>query len=106
MFHTNILNGIESNCGCLVLLDYTNYIVGYLLELMCKLYNFNFPVLCTPGSFHNVTENTCQYCPLSQYQDEFGQTSCKACPKGKFTRRRETTSIDECLSKLILEGIL
>ena len=59
------------------------------------------PVECDPGSFFNSTRNTCQFCPLSQYQDESGQTYCKNCPNGKITKILGTTSKAGCISKFM-----
>ena len=59
------------------------------------------PAPCEPGSFFNLTKNTCQFCPLSQYQDESGQTHCKTCPNGKATKILGATSKEGCISELM-----
>jgi len=38
------------------------------------------PTACITGAFYNETMSQCTPCPEGQYQDEPGQTSCKACP--------------------------
>ena len=55
---------------------------------------------CAPGSFYNLTMNECQYCPLSQYQNESGQTSCEPCPNATITRIEGAISADICNGKL------
>ena len=55
---------------------------------------------CAPGSFYNVTRTECQYCPLSQYQNQSGQTSCIPCPNGTITRQKGAISADVCKGTL------
>ncbi|KAK3579234.1 hypothetical protein CHS0354_033305 [Potamilus streckersoni] len=59
-------------------------------------------VACEAGSYRDVTTNTCQLCPIGEYQDSKYQTSCKPCgaPASIFlwqTNRTGSTSLSECI---------
>ncbi|KAL3877077.1 hypothetical protein ACJMK2_034832 [Sinanodonta woodiana] len=59
-------------------------------------------VACEAGSYRDVTTNTCQFCPIGDYQDSKYQTSCKSCRKPGVTLLYKTnhtgsTSVSECI---------
>ena len=35
---------------------------------------------CPPGTFSSAADDTCTECPDGEFQDGFGQTTCKSCP--------------------------
>ena len=71
-----------------------------MMKIIIKhiIFTIVFAAPCGPGSFYNLTMNECQYCPLSQYQNESGQTSCEPCPNAMITRKEGAISADVCKS--------
>ncbi|XP_053400734.1 sushi, von Willebrand factor type A, EGF and pentraxin domain-containing protein 1-like [Mercenaria mercenaria] len=51
---------------------------------------------CSPGSYSPNTVENCSACRHGYYQDEYGQTSCKACPSGTTTESTNSTSVNDC----------
>lgn len=51
---------------------------------------------CAKGSVFAGTQ--CVLCPAGSYQDKDGQSECKKCPEGTFTRASGTTSRSGCLA--------
>ena len=60
-----------------------------------------FAVPCALGSIYNIANNTCKFCPPSQYQDEMYQISCKSCPNGTVTEKQGTNSLDDCIGMVM-----
>ena len=63
---------------------------------------YHFGVLtvpCPKGEFFK--DEKCTVCPLNEYQDSEGQTSCKKCATGKFTAATRSTSSEDCQGRLI-----
>ncbi|RUS91021.1 hypothetical protein EGW08_001238, partial [Elysia chlorotica] len=50
-----------------------------------------------PGTFRNATSNTCENCPVGEYQDMPRQDSCQSCQEGYTTRYVGSSSSDNCL---------
>jgi len=46
------------------------------------------PAACVPGYFYEAAAAACLSCPYGTYQDEPGQTSCKACPEDSRSVQR------------------
>ncbi|KAK3091097.1 hypothetical protein FSP39_017083 [Pinctada imbricata] len=61
---------------------------------------------CGVGSYHNTDQNTCVPCPLHQYQDVEGQTSCKSCPTTvtKYTQQTGSNSSSHCVSDCVINS--
>ncbi|XP_061107701.1 sushi, von Willebrand factor type A, EGF and pentraxin domain-containing protein 1 isoform X3 [Conger conger] len=51
---------------------------------------------CKPGSFSLNGLETCESCPLGQYQPGFGSKLCLPCPEGSTTVNRGAVDIGEC----------
>ncbi|XP_018585768.2 sushi, von Willebrand factor type A, EGF and pentraxin domain-containing protein 1 isoform X1 [Scleropages formosus] len=51
---------------------------------------------CQPGSFSPNGLDTCESCPLGQYQPEFGSRVCLDCPQNTSTVIRGAVNIAEC----------
>lgn len=54
-------------------------------------------VQCPPGTFYNLKKNYCSSCRLGEYQDKFGETSCKECPKETSTKKNRSVSVNNCI---------
>ncbi|KAI8522060.1 hypothetical protein Bbelb_018140 [Branchiostoma belcheri] len=53
---------------------------------------------CPRGTFHDVTTDTCEKCPIGQYQDQPAQSTCKSCPANTWTVFPRGVELAECLS--------
>lgn len=53
-------------------------------------------VECDKGTYYNETVDDCITCPAGEYQDEFGQTSCKKCGDDKWTLSTGSASQTDC----------
>ncbi|XP_041369905.1 sushi, von Willebrand factor type A, EGF and pentraxin domain-containing protein 1-like [Gigantopelta aegis] len=51
---------------------------------------------CDKGSFHDVTNSTCNLCAKGEYQDTEGQTTCLQCPSGHTTAGKGAADISSC----------
>ena len=51
---------------------------------------------CSVGTRYVSATQTCEQCPLGEYQDQPGQSACVACPSGFTTELPGTQSIDDC----------
>nr|XP_015201270.1 PREDICTED: sushi, von Willebrand factor type A, EGF and pentraxin domain-containing protein 1 [Lepisosteus oculatus] len=51
---------------------------------------------CKPGSFSANGLETCESCPLGQFQPAFGSKSCEVCPKDTSTVNRGAVDVTEC----------
>ncbi|KAG4075716.1 hypothetical protein HA402_003541 [Bradysia odoriphaga] len=56
----------------------------------------NLCVQCPKGSFHNVTLQICQQCPLNMFSSQHGQTLCTPCPMYHSTRKLGSHSATDC----------
>ncbi|XP_069114839.1 uncharacterized protein [Argopecten irradians] len=57
----------------------------------------NYCVECGPGTYFSTVTKTCQSCPRGQYQNLWGQTSCKVCPNtSPTTWGQGSTSVSNC----------
>ncbi|XP_078702848.1 uncharacterized protein LOC144928428 isoform X1 [Branchiostoma floridae x Branchiostoma belcheri] len=58
---------------------------------------------CPPGTFHDLTTDTCEYCPVGEYQDQPVQTDCKQCPHNTWSvfpgAKEEAQCLSVCLGK-------
>ncbi|XP_019639066.1 PREDICTED: cartilage oligomeric matrix protein-like, partial [Branchiostoma belcheri] len=58
---------------------------------------------CPPGTFHDLTADTCEYCPVGEYQDQPVQTDCKQCPHNTWSvflgAKKEAQCMSVCLGK-------
>ncbi|XP_078571595.1 uncharacterized protein LOC144859179 [Branchiostoma floridae x Branchiostoma japonicum] len=58
---------------------------------------------CPPGTFHDLTTDTCEYCPVGEYQNQPVQTACKPCPVSTWSvfpgAKEEAECISVCLGK-------
>ncbi|KAI8515732.1 hypothetical protein Bbelb_065450 [Branchiostoma belcheri] len=58
---------------------------------------------CPPGTFHELTTDTCEYCPVGEYQDQPVQTDCKQCPHNTWSvftgAKEEAQCMSVCLGK-------
>lgn len=55
--------------------------------------------ICEPGEYMVMEESgitNCLMCPIGTYQPKFRATKCEACPSGKTTLQKASTSIDDC----------
>ncbi len=61
------------------------------------------PDHCPPGTYlvqgNTNFENQCIQCPVGQYQNETGQTSCRNCPNDTSTRRTGSQGEDQCFGR-------
>ncbi|KAI8515705.1 hypothetical protein Bbelb_065180 [Branchiostoma belcheri] len=53
---------------------------------------------CPPGTFHDLTTDTCEYCPVGEYQDQPVQTDCKQCPHNTWSVFPGAKEEDQCLA--------
>ncbi|XP_022825719.1 sushi, von Willebrand factor type A, EGF and pentraxin domain-containing protein 1 isoform X1 [Spodoptera litura] len=60
--------------------------------------------VCRPGSYLNVTLNTCVQCRKGTYQSEAQQTVCVPCPINTSTRGPGATSEAECTNPCEMSG--
>ncbi|XP_033758476.1 uncharacterized protein LOC117340808 [Pecten maximus] len=57
----------------------------------------NYCVECGPGTYFSTVTKTCQSCARGQYQNLWGQTSCKMCPNSSpITWGQGSTSVSNC----------
>ncbi|XP_019638162.1 PREDICTED: cartilage oligomeric matrix protein-like, partial [Branchiostoma belcheri] len=58
---------------------------------------------CPPGTFHDLTTDTCEYCPVGEYQDQPVHTDCKQCPHNTWSvfpgAKEEAQCMSVCLGK-------
>ncbi|XP_035664470.1 cartilage oligomeric matrix protein-like [Branchiostoma floridae] len=58
---------------------------------------------CPPGTFHDLTTDTCEYCPVGEYQNQPVQTACKPCPVNTWSvfpgAKEEAQCVSVCLGK-------
>ncbi|XP_019631437.1 PREDICTED: cartilage oligomeric matrix protein-like [Branchiostoma belcheri] len=58
---------------------------------------------CPRGTFHDLTTDTCEYCPVGEYQDQPVQTDCKQCPHNTWSvfsgSKEEAQCMSVCLGK-------
>lgn len=59
-----------------------------------------FPAQCKPGSSSLSGLETCESCPLGQYQPSFGSRSCLPCPPKTSTVNRGAVDSTECGGEL------
>lgn len=60
-----------------------------------------FPAQCQPGSSSRSGLETCESCPLGEYQPGFGSQACLSCPLTTTTVNRGALDINECGGKII-----
>ncbi|XP_035671994.1 signal peptide, CUB and EGF-like domain-containing protein 2 [Branchiostoma floridae] len=53
---------------------------------------------CPPGTFHAVGTDTCEDCPVGQYQDRSAQVTCKTCPHNTWTVFPRSVELAECVA--------
>ncbi|XP_035673010.1 cartilage oligomeric matrix protein-like [Branchiostoma floridae] len=53
---------------------------------------------CPRGTFHAATTDTCEDCPVGQYQDVSAQSACKFCPSNTWTVFPRSVEVSECVS--------
>ena len=82
-----------------IIQDNTNINYAILMAILPNSY-FAPVVPCPTGNFYNVVQESCQSCPVSQYQDQSGQISCKPCPDGKTTSDQGAVSSEECIGEV------
>ncbi len=51
---------------------------------------------CLPGTISSDGLERCRTCPLGEYQHQYAQTQCAACPPGKSTLQRGSSTPDQC----------
>ena len=90
---------MQTPTSMLIIQDNTNIYYVILMVILPKSY-FTTVVPCPTGNFYNVVEESCQPCPVSQYQDQSGQISCKQCPDGKTTSNQGAVSSEECIGEI------
>ncbi|XP_066275066.1 cartilage oligomeric matrix protein-like [Branchiostoma lanceolatum] len=64
-------------------------------------YQDDFQAYCTDcpaGTFHNIATDTCEDCPVRQYQDLPAQVTCKACPDNTWTVFPRSVEQEECVA--------
>lgn len=59
-------------------------------------------VTCAPGTYYEIPTESCQLCPLGQYQTQAGQLTCSSCNPGYTTTAPGATSLNDCKRKGIL----
>lgn len=57
---------------------------------------------CDPGSYLHTATNTCQSCPIGQYQPDKWRDSCLLCPSGNTTYVTGAVSVSQCLTNCSL----
>lgn len=71
--------------------------IDFLLFLITSTLSIDvFIVQCPKGSFHNITSQICQQCPLNMFSHLHGQTSCTPCPLYHSTRKLGSHSASDC----------
>ena len=60
--------------------------------------------MCPVGYYES--EGTCKQCPLDQYNEAEQATECKACPNGKKTLEKGSTSLDQCIGEWIQNDLI
>ena len=73
-------------------------------QSLCACVRVSVP--CPYGRAYDATLDRCVICPVGQYQDEAGSTSCKVCPLFTTTYGEGATSMDECVGKCHLQVLL
>lgn len=71
-------------------------------HILYSLFFKNFiSEMCKMGAYHDIASNTCKNCSRNFYQDQAGQTSCKACPASvnMYTLSEGSTSQTQCVCK-------
>ncbi|KAI8515759.1 hypothetical protein Bbelb_065720 [Branchiostoma belcheri] len=53
---------------------------------------------CPSGTFHDLTTDTCEYCPVGEYQDQPVQTDCKQCPHNTWSVFPGAKEEAQCMS--------
>ncbi|KAL5022311.1 hypothetical protein ScPMuIL_001466 [Solemya velum] len=81
---------IEARCPSLPPL-----IGGEITPQMCSQTQQK-PVACPRGTYHVSVNETCELCPLGQYQDDEGQESCLPCPNATTTLAGGAKNETEC----------
>jgi len=51
---------------------------------------------CLPGTISVDGLERCRTCPLGEYQHKYAQTHCAACPPGKSTLQRGSSTPEQC----------
>jgi hypothetical protein len=74
-----------------------------VVSLQCKkAISFKLSILvacvaqCLPGTISSDGLERCRTCPLGEYQPQYAQTHCAACPPGKSTLQRGSSTPDQC----------
>ncbi|CAL1528983.1 unnamed protein product [Lymnaea stagnalis] len=59
----------------------------------------NHCVECGPGSKYDINTKNCVLCPLNEYSNQSGLTSCTSCGANKVTLQRGSSSPSDCKTK-------
>ena len=57
------------------------------------------PVVCEAGEKRMASSNTCEKCPIGEYQPMRGQSSCMPCVSGNTTEAVGTDVMTKCVRK-------
>ena len=49
------------------------------------------------GEFYDLSESSCQACPLDTYQDVVGTLECKRCPPNTTTTQTGARQLGDCV---------
>lgn len=58
-----------------------------------------FLVVCGLGMYSDPVTRRCEFCPLGQYQENTGQSSCHHCPFNTTTLYRGSADSSDCVSE-------
>lgn len=74
-------------------------VMKFLFLVKIKI-TLNIAAVCPPGFKRNTTtNNTCDGCPLNQYQPMSGQVSCILCGGGNITLNVNSTAATDCVGQ-------
>ncbi|XP_025899953.1 uncharacterized protein LOC112951473 [Nothoprocta perdicaria] len=57
-------------------------------------------ITCPPGRFSTEYKTACTLCPHGSYNEKYGQTACKSCPKQHTTNRKGAKTASDCYRTL------
>jgi hypothetical protein len=69
----------------------TTAAAGALSEAHCSV------LACPPGTFNDVLEDQCIFCPTGKFQDRSGGAPCRGCPVGKHQGIPGRVFCDSCV---------
>ena len=79
-----------------ILLFYVWMIVLTKFYKACFICFILISVICQPGDYYDNSTSTCVACPIGQFQNTTGQSSCFSCPTDTTTESEGSTRVGDC----------